>query len=78
VSLIAPVLNVVDEAIIDLMVTYHCEVRSGLAPAEALARAQEKAAGEDIATWAAAAGFVCMGAGHARRDDSRNSTGGGS
>jgi hypothetical protein len=78
VSLIAPVLNVVDEAIIDLMVTYHCEVRTGLAPAEALARAQEKAAGEDIATWAAAAGFVCMGAGHARRDNGRNSAGDGS
>ena len=61
VSLIAPVLNVVDEAIIDLMVTYHCEVRSGLAPAEALARAQEKAAGEDITTWAAAAGFRLHG-----------------
>jgi len=74
-SLIAPVLSVVDEAIVDLMVTYHCEILSGLAPAEALAKAQEKAAGGDIATWAAAAGFVCMGAGHTRQDAALRSVG---
>ncbi len=63
-SLIAPVVSVVDDAIVDLMVTYHAELQAGLVPAEALAKAQEKAASGDTAEWAAAAGFICMGAGH--------------
>jgi CHAT domain-containing protein len=63
-SLIAPVVSVVDDAIVELMVTYHAELQAGLVPAEALARAQEKAASGDTAEWAAAAGFICMGAGH--------------
>ena len=42
-SLIAPVVSVVvDDAIVELMVTYHAELQAGLVPAEALARAQER------------------------------------
>jgi len=65
-SLVAPVAKVMDQAIVGLMVTYHGELRSGRPPAEALARAQDKAAAEGESAWAAAAGFVCIGAGHRR------------
>jgi tetratricopeptide (TPR) repeat protein len=63
-SLIAPMTAVLDEAIVDLMVAYHRGIRAGYAPAEALAIAQEKAAADGDTSWAAAASFVCIGAGH--------------
>ncbi len=63
VSLVAPVLSVVDAAVVSLMVDYHTELRTGRAPAAALAAAQEKAAASGPAGWAAAAAFICMGAG---------------
>jgi CHAT domain-containing protein len=63
VSLVAPVLSVVDAAVVSLMVHYHTELRTGRAPAAALAAAQEKAAASGPAGWAAAAAFICMGAG---------------
>jgi len=56
---LAPVL---DEAIVGLMVRYHHGLQAGIAPAEALAAAQEKVAADGETAWAAGAGFVCMGA----------------
>ena len=46
-SLVAPVLNVGDEAVVPIMRAYHGELRSGRSPAEALAECQEKAAAQD-------------------------------
>ncbi len=63
-SLVAPVVAVLDEAIVGLMVRYHHGLQAGIAPAAALAGAQEKAAADGDTAWAAGAGFVCMGAGH--------------
>lgn len=62
-SVVAPVVNVLDDAVVDLMLDYHRELRASRPPAEALAIAQSRAAGRGPAAWAAGAGFVCMGAG---------------
>lgn len=62
-SVVAPVINVLDEAVVALMQDYHRELRAGQPPAGALAVSQARAADGDLATWAAHAGFVCMGAG---------------
>jgi tetratricopeptide (TPR) repeat protein len=62
-SLVAPVVTVVDEAVVDLMRDYHRQLLVGEPPAQALATAQSRAAGRGLAAWAAGAGFVCMGAG---------------
>ena len=64
-SLIAPLVTVVDQAIIPLMVNYHRLLRHGRSPAAALAEAQAGLDGEDF--WAAA-GFMCIGAGHRRME----------
>ncbi len=62
-SVVAPVVNVLDEAVVALMQDYHRQLRTGRPPAEALAVAQSLAAERGLPAWAAAAGFVCLGAG---------------
>jgi tetratricopeptide (TPR) repeat protein len=62
-TLVAPVVPVPDVATVPLMRSYHEGLRSGRSPAEALAVAQSKFGGEDTAGWAAAAAFICLGAG---------------
>jgi len=62
-SLIAPVVTILDQAVIPMMVKYHLALRAGDTPAEAIATAQS--GGDDQDVWAAA-GFVCLGAGHQR------------
>ena len=62
-SLVAPLVTVLDQAIIPLMVQYHQLLRAGRTPAQAIAVAQADADGPE--SWAAA-GFVCIGAGHRR------------
>ena len=63
-ALIAPVAPVLDTATVELMVTYHAELRAGRSPAVGLAAAQLEAAADSQAAWAAAAGFICLGAGN--------------
>lgn len=63
-SLVAPVISVMDDATVPLMRNLHAELRAGRTPAEALATAQAKATAEGRAGWAAAAVFICIGAGH--------------
>lgn len=65
-SLVAPTMAVLDHATVDFMLGYHAELLAGRSPADALAQAQSKAAALGRATWAAAAGFLCIGAGHRR------------
>ncbi|MET0862815.1 MAG: CHAT domain-containing tetratricopeptide repeat protein, partial [Nakamurella sp.] len=60
-SLVAPVVTVLDQAIVALMVDYHRLLRAGSTPAEAIAAAQTGPDGQP--TWAAA-GFICIGDGH--------------
>ena len=63
-TVVASVIEVPDEATSDLMVSLHAGLREGLAPAAALARSQEEARrGGEPAAEAAAAAFVCVGAG---------------
>jgi tetratricopeptide (TPR) repeat protein len=62
-TLVAPVLPVPDAATVPLMRSYHLGLRSGLSPAQALANAQAQVDPADTAGRAAAAGFVCLGAG---------------
>lgn len=62
-SVVAPVVNVLDDAVVDLMLDYHRELLATRPPAEALAVAQSRAGSRGPAAWAAGAGFVCMGAG---------------
>ena len=64
VSLIAPLTRVADRMAVGLMQSYHRELRAGYSPAESLARAQERATAQDVSEGAAAASFVCLGAGH--------------
>jgi hypothetical protein len=61
-QLIASVLPVLDAETAPLMATFHRLLVTGLPPAVALATAQQRVVG-DQATMAAAAGFVCLGAG---------------
>ncbi len=63
-ALVASVFPVPDEATRPLMLAFHGGLRAGLAPAEALARAQVRLTGGDPVRAAAAAAFVCLGAGH--------------
>jgi len=60
-SLVAPVVAVLDEAIVGLMVRYHHGLQAGIAPAEALAAAQEKVAADGETAWAAGAGVRLYG-----------------
>ena len=62
-SLVAPVVPVPDTATISLMTSYHRELIAGRSPAQSLAAAQQKAAADGPSARAAAAAFVCTGAG---------------
>jgi tetratricopeptide (TPR) repeat protein len=62
-QLIASVVPVPDAETAPLMVAFHRRLAAGDPPAVALAAAQEELAGEEAHTHAAAAGFVCIGAG---------------
>jgi tetratricopeptide (TPR) repeat protein len=62
-QLIASVLPIPDAQTTPLMVGLHRRLIAKTAPAEALALAQRSVADEDDAVAAAAAGFVCLGAG---------------
>ena len=62
-QLVATVLPVLDAEATPVMVALHELLAAGMAPAEALATAQLRVSGEDDAVRAAAACFVCMGAG---------------
>lgn len=63
-ALIAPVGPVCDGDVATLMVALHRRIRDGLSPATALARVQQDAAGGTPGIIAAAAGLLCLGAGH--------------
>ena len=62
-SLVAPLVTIPDAETVELMTTYHRSLRNGSAPAEALAVAQEQHRRGGPRLRAAAAGFVCLGAG---------------
>jgi tetratricopeptide (TPR) repeat protein len=62
-QLVASVVPVPDAATAPLMVELHKRLASGLAPAAALAQAQQSVGHDGGAELAAAAGFVCVGAG---------------
>lgn len=62
-ALIAPLVPVADDATAQVMVGLHELLRTGVAPATALARLQHEAG--EPGPWAAAAGLVCLGAGQA-------------
>ncbi len=62
-TLVAPVVPVPDAATVPLMRAYHEFLRAGRAPCEALAAAQADLDPEDTVSWAAAAAFICLGAG---------------
>jgi CHAT domain-containing protein len=62
-TLVAPVVPVPDAATVPLMRAYHEALRAGRSPAEALAVAQATLDSEDTVAWAAAAAFICIGAG---------------
>src|SRR3954453_9586270 len=66
-TLVAPVVPVPDAATVPLMRAYHELLRGGRPPAEALAAAQADLDSEDTVSWAAAAAFICLGAGQGRR-----------
>jgi tetratricopeptide (TPR) repeat protein len=63
-TLVAPVLPIADAETVGLMTTYHQRLVAGEPPATALAQAQQSRAPDDLASWASAASFVCLGAGH--------------
>lgn len=63
VAVVATVVPVADEATRPLMVEMHRQLAEGLSPAAALAAAQAAHDPEDPRSVAAAAGFVCFGAG---------------
>ncbi|MDQ3897015.1 MAG: CHAT domain-containing protein, partial [Actinomycetota bacterium] len=62
-SLVASVLPVADEATRQLMLAFHDLLLAGQTPASALATAQSRCHDGDFGTFAAAASFVCFGAG---------------
>jgi len=62
-TLVAPVVAVPDLATVPLMVAYHQGLLAGRSPAEALASAQARVDPEDASGRAAAAAFICLGAG---------------
>jgi hypothetical protein len=57
------VLPVPDEAARPVMLRLHHHLRSGAAPAAALASARSEFPAAGDPTWVAAAGFLCWGAG---------------
>jgi CHAT domain-containing protein len=61
-TIVASVVTVPDETGTVLMTAFHRELAAGVAPAEALVRAQAEV-GDDHEAVAARAGFVCFGAG---------------
>jgi tetratricopeptide (TPR) repeat protein len=63
-ALVGSVFPVPDAATRSLMLTFHAGLRAGLGPVAALAEAQARAATQGEAGAAAAAAFVCFGAGH--------------
>ncbi|CCH87934.1 Conserved protein of unknown function, TPR repeats [Modestobacter italicus] len=62
-TLVAPVVPVPDAATVPLMRAYHEGLRAGHPPAQALAAAQCGLDPADTVSWAAAAAFICVGAG---------------
>jgi len=62
-QLVAPVVPLPDGAAVELMTGFHHLFANGMTAAEALARAQQQWAAGPPDARAAAAGFVCMGAG---------------
>lgn len=62
-QLVASVLPIPDAATTPVMVAFHERLAAGGPPAAALAEAQQAVRGDDPRTAAAAAGFVCIGAG---------------
>lgn len=62
-TLVAPVVPVPDGETVPLMRAYHRALLAGRSPAAALAAAQADSSAQDGVGWAAAAGFVCLGAG---------------
>ncbi|MEU8171256.1 CHAT domain-containing tetratricopeptide repeat protein [Microbispora hainanensis] len=62
-QLVASVLPIPDAATTPVMVAFHERLAAGRPPAAALAEAQQAVRGDDPRTAAAAAGFVCIGAG---------------
>ncbi|MBP2708578.1 CHAT domain-containing protein [Microbispora sp. RL4-1S] len=62
-QLVASVLPIPDAATTPVMVAFHERLAAGRPPAAALAEAQSAVRGDDPRTAAAAAGFVCIGAG---------------
>ncbi len=68
-TLVAPVIPIPDLATVPLMRSYHEELVAGLAPAAALAAAQAAVDPDDVLGRAAAAGFICLGAGWPVRAD---------
>ncbi len=62
-TLVASVAPVPDAATRSLMLAFHALLQQGVAPASALAQAQAGAVSGHHAEFAAAAGFVCFGAG---------------
>lgn len=65
-SLVAPLTSIGDHVTVDLMRRYHRGLRDGDGPAQALARIQRNPAEDGDPAAAAAANFVCLGAGHVR------------
>ena len=62
-QLVAPVVPIPDGAAVELMTGFHQLLANGVGAAEALARAQQQRSAGPPSARAAAAGFVCMGAG---------------
>jgi len=62
-QLVGPVIPISDSGTAQLMIEFHRLLAGGSAAADALVRAQGSAADEGGPTMAAAAGFVCVGAG---------------
>jgi tetratricopeptide (TPR) repeat protein len=62
-TLVAPVIPIPDLATVPLMRSYHEGLVAGLPPAAALAAAQAAVDPDDALSRAAAAGFICLGAG---------------
>lgn len=62
-TLVAPVIPVPDGETAALMDAYHAGLAGGRAPAEALAAAQQGTRADGPLALAAAAGFICLGAG---------------
>lgn len=62
-QLVAPVVPIPDAETAPLMVAFHRQLTAGQHVAGALSEAQQRLAGEGVEAMAAAAGFICIGAG---------------